>query len=104
MKTTPQNAKVSSFRSLNQPMHAITTDNGEAVRCIAVGDVEGSSPAYLTVNGQGESAWHSFSDIRIIDSNFLPLSNEATRGLQNAGAGASSSSGAGGGGSSSRRT
>lgn len=74
------NAKVSNFTPLHNPIHAAV--EGEPVRCIAYGDVEGNSPSYLTVDAKGQSQWQSMNEVFITDSNFLPISNEAIRNLR----------------------
>lgn len=57
-------------------MHA-SIGNKQPVRCIAYGDVQGNSPSYLVVDERGQSAWISFEDVTITDTNFLPLSGQA---------------------------
>jgi hypothetical protein len=53
------NAHVTGFSSLFTPMHAAI--NGDPVRVIAYGDVE------------GWSAWYPLTDSQITDTNALPL-------------------------------
>lgn len=70
------NAKVQNFHHFNNPMHGEV--NGEPVRCIAYGDVEGNSPSYLTIDSHGTSSWQSLSDVNITDTNFLPVASASS--------------------------
>jgi hypothetical protein len=74
-------------RLFQSPIHGLV--NGKSVRILAVGDVPGNSPSYLTVNGQGQSEWKSFAEVTIIDTNCLPLSTEAAQSFQHETTGAS---------------
>jgi hypothetical protein len=78
-------AKVTNFTPLHQPIHAIV--DGQPVRLIAFGDVEGNSPSYLTCDNEGRSKWASLDNVQIIDTNFLPMSAEALHHLHPVGAG-----------------
>lgn len=64
-------------RLFQNPIHGLV--HGKPVRILATGDVPGNSPSYLTVNGQGQSEWVSYAEVTIIDTNCLPLSNEASQ-------------------------
>jgi len=74
--------EVKNVTFLPQPLHAVS--QGKAVRLIAQGDMPGKSPVYLTVNGNGDSTWESFSDVQITDTNCLPISQSALRNIGNA--------------------
>ena len=68
------------------PIHAAV--NGRPVRILATGDQEGKSPVYLIVEEQGQSRWESFQQVRIIDTNVLPLGQDALSQLSSSVSGA----------------
>jgi hypothetical protein len=49
---------------------------GKPVRILGTGNMEGASPAYLTVNEDGESVWQPFAQVQINDTACLPLSTD----------------------------
>jgi len=69
--TQRQLQKATDKLLLREPLHALL--NGQPVRLIATADIEGMSPVYLVINGQGQSTWESFSDVQITDPNALPM-------------------------------
>ena len=68
-------------RVFSNPIHALLNDSDgtRAVRVLATGNVQGHSPSYLTVDEHGRSQWNSFDDVQIIDTNYLPVSQESFR-------------------------
>ena len=71
---------VSNFTLFHQPIHGIV--DGKPVRLCAFGDVEGNSPSYLAIDSEGRSRWASFDDVKIVDTNYLPLAADALRSQQ----------------------
>lgn len=67
--------KVNFAVAFQRPIHAL--HNGAPVRLIAIGDVEGMSPSYCFVDEQGNSAWASQREFRIVDLDALPTSAAA---------------------------
>lgn len=63
--------------ALPQPL-PYATINGRQVRLLAFGDVPGKSPAFLTINEEGVTAWESQSKVRITDPHCLPLTSNVT--------------------------
>jgi hypothetical protein len=53
--------------------------DGDAVRLIMLGDQPGSSPVYLCVDGDGNSAIVPLTDVTITDGAFLPLRKSKTK-------------------------
>lgn len=73
------------------PKALSATINGEPVRLTHIGDVEGMSPAYNVVDSEGRSSWQPQADVKIVDTDYLPLSAEALTGLGSSSASGSSS-------------
>jgi hypothetical protein len=71
--------EVRNTATFHHPLLAIR--NGQPVRILAIGDQEGRSPVYLTVDEQGRSQWQSVSEVKIIDFNVLPIGQDALRNL-----------------------
>jgi hypothetical protein len=87
MQTQQQTARAQDIRLFTTPIHAILTNpqnEQQAVRLVATGDVPGHSPSYLCVDAEGQSSWESFTNVRIIDTNYLPVSADALRNIQSA--------------------
>lgn len=74
MTSNQRDLTVSDITMFHTPLHAIY--EGQPVRLLATGDVEGKSPCYLVINARGESTWESFGDVRILDTNALPISSD----------------------------
>jgi len=53
--------------------------DGDAVRISMLGDQPGSSPVYLCVDGDGNSAIVPLTDVTITDGAFLPLRKSKTK-------------------------
>jgi len=53
--------------------------DGEAVRITMLGDQPGSSPVYLCIDGDGNSAIVPLSEVTITDGAFLPLRMKKTK-------------------------
>jgi hypothetical protein len=71
--------EVRNVATFNHPLYAFR--NNQPVKILAVGDQEGRSPVYLTVDEQGKSQWQSISEVKIIDFNALPIGQELFRNL-----------------------
>jgi len=61
----------------SDPIHGEV--DGDAVRLIMIGDQPGSSPVYLCVDGDGNSAIVPLVDVTITDGAFLPLRKAKTK-------------------------
>lgn len=53
-----------------EPLHAL--HQGQPVRLLATGDVEGNSPSFQVVNQSGQTEWVKASEITITDQRALP--------------------------------
>jgi hypothetical protein len=56
--------------NLRIPIQALHGD--KPVRLLQTGDVEGNSPSYFCIDGDGRSYWASVTDIQVVDPAFLP--------------------------------
>lgn len=61
------------------PTPILAQYRGRVVRLIATGDAEGHSPVVQAVDDQGELQWLEQADVRVVDMNFLPPSQETLR-------------------------
>ena len=60
-----------------EPIHAEV--DGEPVRIAMLGDQPGSSPVYLCIDADGNSAIVPLVDVTITDGAFLPLRQKKTK-------------------------
>jgi hypothetical protein len=67
--------EVRNTATFHHPLYAIRQN--QPVRILAIGDQEGKSPVYLTVDSQGRSQWQSVNEVQIIDFTALPFGQEA---------------------------
>lgn len=74
MVDSKQHVAVNGIQLFRNPIQAQV--EGKPVRILGTGDMEGASPAYLTVNEDGVSAWRPFFEVQINDTNCLPLSTD----------------------------
>lgn len=81
METQGQVRNVSTFQ---HPIQAQL--NGRNVRILAVGDQEGKSPVYLSVDENGTSKWESVNQFQITDTNVLPTQPPSVRQTTGSGA------------------
>jgi hypothetical protein len=73
-------SEVRNAATFNHPLYAVRNNN-QPCKILAIGDEQGKSPVYLVVDEQGQSAWRSVSEIKIIDINALPFNAEVLRTL-----------------------
>ena len=71
--------EVRNVATFNHPLYALRQN--QPVKILAVGDQEGKSPVYLTVDDQGRSQWQSVSECKIIDFSALPITQETLRNI-----------------------
>jgi hypothetical protein len=71
-------SEVRNVATFNHPLYAIRP-NQQPVKILAIGDEQGKSPVYLTVDEMGRSTWQSVNELRIIDMNVLPFTAETFR-------------------------
>lgn len=76
------NLNVTNSSTFPNPLYA--TLNGQSVRIIGMGNIEGKSPCYLFVDANGKSEWESVRLFQIIDPACLPASEQALRALGSA--------------------
>jgi hypothetical protein len=74
-------SEVRNVAAFHNPLYAIQNQNQQPIRILAVGDEQGKSPVYLTVDERGQSVWKSVSEVRIIDFNAVPYTTEMFRTL-----------------------
>lgn len=72
---TQQKPDLTFASSFSKPVHAAY--QGESVRITHVGDAQSMSPVFLIIDSQGQSAWVPQSEVRIIDTDYLPSSQDA---------------------------
>jgi hypothetical protein len=64
--------EVTNVATFQQPYpHA--TLKGQPVRLMALGDVEGKSPAFLYIDENGKAVWESQSQFTVTDQNIQPI-------------------------------
>ena len=71
--------EVRNVTSFQTPILALR--NGKLEKIIAVGDQEGKSPVYLSVDERGQSGWEPITNYHICDPNVLPISVDTFRNL-----------------------
>lgn len=71
--------RITFASSFPKAVHAIF--EGELCRITHAGDAEGMSPCYNVVDSQGQSAWVPQSQVRIVDQDYLPITQEALGAL-----------------------
>lgn len=72
---TAEPAAVRNVSTFTNPLLAV--HGGHTVKVLAIGDQEGKSPVYLTINEEGLSSWQGIREVRVIDPTALPVSTEA---------------------------
>lgn len=77
--TTMVHQTVNYASPFSQPILAIA--EGKLVKVTHVGDLEGSSSAFLCVDEQGQASWISQDQVRIIDPSYLPQTREQVENL-----------------------
>jgi hypothetical protein len=75
LSTSTKSVNVKSIATFPKPVLAVY--EGELVRIVHSGDVEGMSPAYQVIDQDGRSGWVSQAQCQIIDFAFLPPSTES---------------------------
>lgn len=70
--------EVRNVATFNRSLYGIR-QNQQPVKILGVGDEQGKSPVYLTVDERGQSAWQSINEVRIIDMEALPTNTEYFR-------------------------
>ena len=70
--TTRATGRIHNVAPFQEALHAVR--NGEPVRILSIGDMEGKSPVYLAVNQNGTAEWNSITEFQITDPRALPLS------------------------------
>lgn len=74
MPPTESQVAVQNIATYRNPITAML--NGRPVRIVATGDQPGKSPVLQYVDEAGQLNWESASRFRVIDSQFLPPSQE----------------------------
>ena len=67
-----ETGRVQHVTAFPNPIYAV--HNGQSVRLLSVGDMQGKSPVYLAVDQEGNSYWESIREFQITDPRALPLS------------------------------
>lgn len=79
-QTQQETGTIHNMTRLSPPATALAK-NGRLVKILAVGNVEGFSPACWVVNEEGEIDLESTSKFTVIDSHFLPPDARAYAGI-----------------------
>lgn len=82
MATEQQAGKVQGVATFQEPIHAIR--EGQPVRILLIGDMEGKSPVYFAVDQNGTAKWDSINSFQITDPRALPLSQDQLQRQQDA--------------------
>ena len=71
--------EVRNVATFHNPLYGLRQN--QPVKILAVGDQEGKSPVYLTVDAEGRSTWQSLNECKIIDFTALPIGQEMLRNI-----------------------